>query len=39
MIITLVPQGFDKKGYEKGYVEGMKKINQLLNLLPLTKHY
>ena len=26
LIITLVPQGFDKKGYEKGYVEGMKKL-------------
>ena len=30
VIITLVPQSFDLKGYEKGYIEGMKRINQLL---------
>ena len=30
LIITLVPQSFGLKGYEKGYIEGMKKINKLL---------
>ena len=37
VIITLVPQGFDKKGYEKGYVEGMKKINKLLKSVTFNK--
>ena len=32
VIITLVPQSFDLKGYEKGYIEGMKRINQLLRI-------